>query len=90
MEYGIKADIWLNTGGANSLSQINSELPVSRMMPSVKSRNVYNNNNVVNLSGGNDFWESGVVNPQVILEDLIKIFHPQVIDHDLVYYKQLE
>ena len=37
---------------------------------------MYNNNNRVNNFGGNDYWESGVVSPQLVLKDLVKIFYP--------------
>jgi iron complex transport system substrate-binding protein len=51
---------------------------------------VYNNNARVTNQGGNDYWESGVIHPHVILKDLIKIFHPGLLpEHDLVYYQLL-
>ena len=43
------------------------------------------------MFGGNDYWESGAVSPHLILADLVKIFHPQLLpDHELVYYQKLE
>ncbi len=52
---------------------------------------VYNNDARVNPAGGNDFWESGIVNPDVVLADLIKILHPERLpEHELVYYRELE
>ncbi|MEM8612953.1 MAG: ABC transporter substrate-binding protein [Cyanobacteria bacterium P01_H01_bin.105] len=53
--------------------------------------NVFNNNARMNDTGGNDYWESGAVNPHLILADLVKIFHPELLpDHELVYYQPLE
>jgi iron complex transport system substrate-binding protein len=41
--------------------------------------------------GGNDFFESGVINPHLILKDMIKIFHPDLLtDHQLHYYMKLK
>jgi iron complex transport system substrate-binding protein len=38
----------------------------------------------------NDYWESGIINPHVILADLINILHPELLpDHKLHYYRQL-
>jgi len=52
---------------------------------------VYNNNKRTNDSGGNDFWESGVVHPEMLLADLIKIFHPDLMpDHELYYYQKVD
>jgi iron complex transport system substrate-binding protein len=90
LEYAAKSDVWLNTGMVNSLSEIENDLPIVKRLPILSSGRVYNNNNRVNATGGNDFWESGVVNPHLILKDLIKIFHPNHLEYDLVYYKQLQ
>ena len=53
--------------------------------------NVYNSNARLNRYGGDDYWESGLANPHIILADLIKIFHPELVpEHELVYYHQLK
>ena len=40
--------------------------------------------------GGGDYWESGVANPHLVLADLIKIFHPDLLpEHTLHYYRRL-
>ena len=41
-------------------------------------------------AGGNDYYESAVVNPDLLLRDLVKIFHPELVEEDFVYYKQLK
>lgn len=40
--------------------------------------------------GGNDYYESAVVNPDIVLRDLVKIFHPELVQEECVYYKQLK
>ena len=84
------ADIWINAGMANSIADIkNTDTRIIGLQPFVNNQ-VYNNNNKVNSSGGNDFWGSGVVCPQLILRDLINIFHPEIFnDTNFVYYKKL-
>lgn len=53
--------------------------------------NLYNNNVIVNENGGNAFYESGAANPHILLKDLVKIFHPDLLpDHELVYYQQVQ
>jgi len=60
-------------------------------LPPVVSGKVYNNNLRMSRGGGNDFWESGTVHPELILHDLISIFHPEIAnDSLLVYYQKLE
>ncbi|KAA4018555.1 iron ABC transporter substrate-binding protein, partial [Bacteroides ovatus] len=51
---------------------------------------VYNNNARTNTAGGNDYYESAVVNPDIVLRDLVKIFHPELVQEECVYYKQLK
>lgn len=86
-----KADFWINSGFSNSLKEIASIDSRLSLLNSYKLKNVYNNNAISNAFGGNDYWESGVVKPQIILKDLVKIFHPEVYpDYKINYYKKLE
>ena len=49
-----------------------------------------NNNARVNVDGGNDYWEGGISNPDIVLADLIKILHPELLpEHQLFYYRKL-
>ena len=48
------------------------------------------NNARTNTAGGNDYYESAVVNPDIVLRDLVKIFHPELVQEECVYYKQLK
>ena len=84
------ADMWLNVGMANSLADLKKTCPKFTDTQCFISGNVYNNNLRTNAAGGNDYYESGVVNPDIVLRDIIKIFHPELIQEDFVYYKQLK
>lgn len=90
-EAGLGSDIWLNPGSASSLTDITSFDTRLAQLPPVISGKVYNNNLRMSQGGGNDFWESGTVHPDLILRDLISIFHPEIAnDSPLAYYKKLE
>jgi len=84
------ADFWLNQSSAQSLSDILNVDEKFQNFKAVKEKNLFNYNKRLNTSGGNDYWESGVVNPHIVLKDLIEIFHPELIDHELFYYQKLE
>ena len=57
---------------------------------SVQEKQVFNNTKRVSDNGGYDFWESGVINPHIVLADLVKIFHPDLLpDHTFYYYEKL-
>ncbi len=86
-----ESDIWLNTGASiNSLGELRRAIPKFGAMPPVTTNRVYNSTARTTPMGGSDFYESGVVNPDVVLGDLIEILHPNIIEHQLFYYKQLE
>lgn len=87
----LEADYWLNTGSAVSKRQI----PIidSRLasIPAFIKGNLYNNNKRLSSAGGNDYWESGTINPHLILKDIAAILHPELyVDHELYYYRKIE
>jgi cobalamin transport system substrate-binding protein len=85
-----KAKMWLHTGNSNSKNDI---LKVDERFKNFRPFNeslIYNNNLRMNQFGGNDYWETGLVQPNIVLKDMIKIFHPELLNgHQLVYYKQI-
>jgi iron complex transport system substrate-binding protein len=87
----VRADVWINPGAAVSLEDIVRSDERFRELDAVRKGRVYNNNARMNLSGGNDYWESGAVRPDLILADLIRIFHPELMeDHCFIYYRKLK
>jgi len=87
----VNAGVWINPGAASSLEDIGSLDERFLDLSVVSNSRVYNNNLRTNQEGGNDYWESGTLRPDLILADLIRIFHPELLpDHDWVYYRQLK
>ncbi len=87
----VKADIWINTGNAESRSGILSVDPRFQYIPAFQKGALFNNNLRLNSTGGNDFWESGTVRPDRILRDLVLIFHPDKSgNRDFYYYRKLD
>ncbi len=86
-----KAEYWINCGTVNSVSELLSADSRFSAFPQVKKKTIYNNNLAVNKSGGNDYWENGVVRPDLILSDLIKILHPEIdSSRTFTFYKRIE
>ena len=85
-----QADIWLHVENINSLDDLRRQLPKFAQMPCVQRGEVYNCDKRRVAGGGNDYWESGVVHPDVILRDLIKIFHSELVSEEFVYYRKIE
>jgi iron complex transport system substrate-binding protein len=90
IERGSTADYWINIGTALSKKDIeNTDSRLVTLRP-FRIGNLYNNNARLNRFGGNDYWESGIMNPHLILRDIIHIIHPDLLpEHEPVYYRQL-
>jgi iron complex transport system substrate-binding protein len=50
---------------------------------------VYNNNARRSSAGGSDFWESAIVRPDVVLQDLVRIMRGDE-SNELYYYHKLK
>ncbi|MFP4488066.1 MAG: ABC transporter substrate-binding protein [Bacteroidales bacterium] len=86
----LDADIWLNTGTASSLEDIRSVDHRLAELPLISKGLVYNNNKRINNYGGNDYWESGVLNPHILLKDMASIINPGLFpEYELIYYNRL-
>lgn len=83
----MEADIWLNAGVAKDMKTILDHDERFAGIRSFVSGEVYNNNRRINQAGGNDYWESGIMNPDLILNDLLHIFNGD--SDSLFYYKRL-
>jgi iron complex transport system substrate-binding protein len=87
---GLKADFWLNLSTVSTKTEISGIDPRLEDLPCFKKGNLYNNNLRINPNGGNDYWETGVLYPHLILEDIAKILHPDLFsDNTLFYYKKI-
>jgi iron complex transport system substrate-binding protein len=87
---GMKADFWLNISTVSSRKEISAIDQRLENLPCYKNDNLFNNNNRVTAKGGNDFWESGILYPHLLLKDIATILHPELFtDHELVYYRKI-
>jgi len=85
------ANIWLCNGFARSLAEIKSADKKNTFFKAYKTANIFNNDKRNTSSGGFDFWETGPLNPDKVLADLIFIFHPELLpNHELYYYRKLK
>lgn len=70
-----QADLWLNPGQCRSIVELSSIHQLFPQFGPLKNDfPIYNNTLRTTPEGGNDFWESGAVRPDLILEDLQTIF----------------
>lgn len=91
-ERAANADYWV-TGRLEwfTRADMSAENERYRAFKAFRKGQVYNANARVNARGANDFWEAGVVEPHMLLADLIKILHPDLLpEHRLRFYRWLE
>jgi iron complex transport system substrate-binding protein len=85
-----EADVWLNPGTCRSMEELSGEDERFALFNAFRAGRVFNNNARMDPGGGNDFWETGVANPDRVLADLISIFHPELLPHhQRTWYWQL-
>lgn len=84
------SDKWINVGQTRSLDELRKNYQKFAATKPVLSGEVYNTTGRVAANGANDYWERGVVEPDVVLRDMVMIFHPELADSDLVYYEKLK
>ncbi len=90
-EKAADADFWINVGYYNDLASLQANDARYANFAAFKNGNVWNNNKRSNANGGNDYYESAITEPDVVLADLIAIFHPELMpEHEFVYYQQLK
>lgn len=88
LSWASMAEIWLNVGMVNRKDEILALDSRFRRFRVFSEGTIFNNNKRSTEAGGNDFWESGAIAPDRILEDLIRIFHPGLLPSGSMYYYQ--
>ena len=85
------ADYWLHTGSVDSKAALLAQDGRYAAFAPYQTGRVFNNNRRTNAQGANDYWESGAVRPDLVLADLIRILHPELLPRgSLTYYQQLK
>lgn len=85
-----KADIWVGVQ-AGSLDELSKTDVKYKLFDAFKKGNVYNYNKRMNATGGNDYWESAVARPYLVLSDMIKALHPELLPgYEFTYMQKLK
>ncbi len=84
------ADYWINIGYADNINELLALDQRYQKFKAFQEDRIYHYNARVNEYGGNDYWQSGIISPDVVLADLVKILHPNLLPHhDLYYYQHI-
>lgn len=84
------ADLWIGVASFTSLEEIkNADERYTKFNP-YQIRQVYTYNARKGAKGGSEFLELGYLRPDIILKDLVKIAHPELLpDYTLYFHKRL-
>ncbi|MEL6525076.1 MAG: ABC transporter substrate-binding protein [Chloroflexota bacterium] len=87
----LDADVWVtNLFGVTTLDGLLAQDERYADFSAAQNGNVWNNSLDVNENGGNNYFELGVTNPHLILQDLVAIFHPELVpDHEFTFFEPL-
>lgn len=84
------ADFWIAPGQFKSFNQLNESSVHYNQFEAVKNRNVYTYSNTMGNTGGVLYYELAPNRPDLVLKDLISIFHPDLLpDYQLTFFKPL-
>ncbi|WP_018526312.1 ABC transporter substrate-binding protein [Alkalispirochaeta alkalica] len=89
----VDAEFWVNLNATwSSPEDIRREDPRLTLFRAFREGQVYHHHRRQRARGANDFWETGVGRPDLVLKDLVAIFHPQadlVPGHELFFYRRI-
>jgi len=84
------ADIWINGFSWPNLAAMLKDEPRYKEFKAYRTGHVWLYDRRVTDTGAYDYWSRGITRPDLILADLIKIFHPDLAkDHEFEWYRQV-
>ncbi|RZP14998.1 MAG: ABC transporter substrate-binding protein [Flavobacteriales bacterium] len=85
------AEIWIGPSYYTNLVQLKKAHTVYQFFDAFKTNNVYSFTNKVGETGGLIYFELAPNRPDLVLKDIIKILHPELLpEHTLYFFDQLK
>jgi iron complex transport system substrate-binding protein len=85
------AKFWIGAGSFSSLKEIENADHRYPRFKAFQQKQVYTSNARKGSKGGSEFLELGYLRPDIILKDLVKIAHPELLkEHTLYFHQKLE
>ena len=90
IDKGLNADLWLSPSSYKSLEALKEANTNYTRFKAFKNKQIYTFSNTTGETGGVLYYELGLARPDIVLKDIIKICHPQLLpDHELFFFKSL-
>ena len=83
-------DVWLTNNMWASKKELEDASKKDNRYSLINAKNIFNNNLVINANKSNDYWETGMQRPDLLLLDLSAAFYPQNYqDYKMHWYRKL-
>lgn len=86
LEKAKNADLWLNPSYYSSFEQLEKTNILYTNFDAFKNRNIFSFVNTVGETGGVLYYELGTTRPDLVLKDIIKICHPELLENYKPYF----
>lgn len=91
LDKGKEAQLWIGPGQFTSLDQMNEAHSVYSEFQAFQDKKVYSFTTIKGATGGVLYYELAPNRPDIVLKDIIKILHPQLLpEHDLYFFSLIE
>lgn len=85
------ADLWIGVGSFSTLKEIRDADERYTKFKPYRTGEVYTSNLRQGAKGGSEYLELGYLRPDIILKDLVRLAHPQLLqEHELYFHKKLQ
>lgn len=90
-ERAYDAEYWIGVADFRSFESLRNANKRYSEFQAFKNKQVYTYNAQIGEKGGFTFFELGYARPDIVLADLIKILHPELLpNYDMYFYKRLD
>lgn len=90
LDRALESDFWIGSADFQDLETMGESEPRYKAFEAWKNGKVYSYTQKRGETGGLEYFELGYMRPDLILKDLIKILHPDLLpDYELYFYEQL-
>lgn len=86
LEKAKNADFWIGPAQFTSLKEMTVDNPHYDQFKAFKNENVYSFSNKKGKSGGLIFYELAPNRPDLVLKDMVKILHPELLPNYKLYF----
>ena len=91
LDLGRQAEVWIGPSYFTNLQQMKEGHSVYQEFDAFKNNQVYNFTNKVGETGGLLYFELAPNRPDLVLKDIIKLLHPELLpDYEMYFFSKLE